>query len=90
MDKIFVIHLYVRYVINVLLIMSFAKDKKIPTLYWRLIGEGCNRMEAACWILNTSEETEYILRIGHIIYGSRVQFAGWPIKIFLLQKYPLL
>ena len=47
-------------------------------------------MKAACLILNTSEETEYILRIGHIIYGSRVQFAGWPIKIFLLQKYPLL
>ena len=30
MDRIFVIHLYVRYVINVLLIMSFAKHKKNP------------------------------------------------------------
>ena len=30
MDRIFVIHLYVRYVINVLLLMSFAKHKKNP------------------------------------------------------------
>lgn len=88
MDRIFVIHLYVRYVINVLLLMSFAKHKKNPHFVL-----GTNRgglvIEWSRLLNSQNFRRNSIVRIDHCIlfnYSNRVQFAGLPIKIFLLQK----
>lgn len=67
MDRIFVIHLYVRYVINVLLLMSFAKHKKNPHFVL-----GTNRGGLVIeWgrLLNSQNfRRNSIVRIDHIAY----------------------
>lgn len=70
--------------------LSFAKHKKIPTLFVLGTNRGGLVIEWGRLLNSQNFRRNSIVRIDHalyiIIYGSRVQFAGLLIKIFLLQK----